>query len=106
MNFFLIDAASTDLKTAASWWQSDLDYFSQGQQSNNLLDMSATGFMGSKPIKSSSLHLDYRSSPRSELDKNPSLSDPQKCARACKEKETPLTCYYHFTLEHYTVLGA
>ncbi|KAJ1520200.1 hypothetical protein ONE63_004411 [Megalurothrips usitatus] len=41
-----------------------------------------------------------------ELERNPSLSSPEECARACREGEPPRTCYYHFTVELYTVLGA
>ncbi|KAJ3643230.1 hypothetical protein Zmor_025954 [Zophobas morio] len=41
-----------------------------------------------------------------ELKRNPSLSSPHECARACREGEPPRICYYHFTLEYYTVLGA
>jgi len=41
-----------------------------------------------------------------ELERNPTLSSPEECARACREGEPPRTCYYHFTAELYTVLGA
>ena len=41
-----------------------------------------------------------------ELRRNPSLSSPEDCARACREDEPPRICYYHFTLELYNVLGA
>jgi FtsP/CotA-like multicopper oxidase with cupredoxin domain len=51
-------------------------------------------------------HLDYRNSATAELRRNPSLSSPEECARACREGEPPRICYYHFTLELYTVLGA
>lgn len=51
-------------------------------------------------------HLDYSSSATAELRRNPSLSAPDECARACREGEPPRICYYHFTLEYYTVLGA
>lgn len=51
-------------------------------------------------------HLDFRTSPTAELKKNPLLSSPEECARACREGEPPRICYYHFTLEYYTVLGA
>ncbi|XP_037922319.1 oxidoreductase OpS5 isoform X2 [Hermetia illucens] len=51
-------------------------------------------------------HLDFASSATAELRRNPSLSAPDECARACREGEPPRTCYYHFTLEYYTVLGA
>ncbi|XP_043281462.1 laccase-5-like isoform X2 [Venturia canescens] len=40
-----------------------------------------------------------------ELRKNPSLSTPGECVRDCKEGDPPRTCYYHFTLELYSVLG-
>jgi hypothetical protein len=56
--------------------------------------------------KSPFRHLDYSSSATAELRRNPSLSAPDECARACREGEPPRTCYYHFTLEFYTVLGA
>ena len=41
-----------------------------------------------------------------ELRRNPSLSSPEECARACREDEPPRICYYHFSLELYNVLGA
>ena len=50
--------------------------------------------------------LDYSERATAELRKNPSLSAPDECARACREEEPPRICYYHFTLEYYTVLGA
>lgn len=56
--------------------------------------------------KSPFRHLDFSSSATAELRRNPSLSAPDECARACREGEPPRTCYYHFTLEYYTVLGA
>ncbi|XP_013180620.1 PREDICTED: laccase-5 isoform X2 [Papilio xuthus] len=51
-------------------------------------------------------HLDFTSSATAELRRNPALSAPDECARACREGEPPRICYYHFTLEMYTVLGA
>lgn len=51
-------------------------------------------------------HLDFSTSATAELRRNPSLSAPDECARACREGEPPRICYYHFTLEYYTVLGA
>lgn len=51
-------------------------------------------------------HLDFTSSATAELRRNPALSAPDECARACREGEPPRICYYHFTLELYTVLGA
>jgi FtsP/CotA-like multicopper oxidase with cupredoxin domain len=56
--------------------------------------------------KSPFRHLDYSSSATDELRRNPNLSAPDECARACREGEPPRTCYYHFTLEYYNVLGA
>lgn len=56
--------------------------------------------------KSPFRHLDYTSSATAELRRNPNLSAPDECARACREGEPPRICYYHFTLEYYTVLGA
>lgn len=50
--------------------------------------------------------LDYNERATAELRRNPSLSSPDECARACRENEPPRICYYHFTLEYYTVLGA
>lgn len=50
--------------------------------------------------------LDYNERSTAELRRNPSLSSPDECARACRENEPPRICYYHFTLEYYTVLGA
>jgi hypothetical protein len=50
--------------------------------------------------------LDFSSSATAELRRNPNLSAPDECARACREGEPPRICYYHFTLEYYTVLGA
>lgn len=50
--------------------------------------------------------LDYSERATAELRRNPSLSAPDECARACRDGEPPRICYYHFTLEHYTVLGA
>ncbi|XP_012258923.2 laccase-like [Athalia rosae] len=43
---------------------------------------------------------------QAELDRDPSLSSPQDCLRACKKGDPPRICYYHFTIEYYTVLGS
>lgn len=75
---------------------------------------SSSSLLGSSPRtgvltpggKSPFRHLDYSSSATAELRRNPSLSAPDECARACREGEPPRICYYHFTLEFYTVLGA
>ncbi|XP_046622055.1 laccase-1-like [Neodiprion virginianus] len=41
-----------------------------------------------------------------KLDNSRPLSTPQECARQCTEGESPKTCYYHFTVELYNVLGS
>lgn len=56
------------------------------------------------PLGYSSLDFDKRG--LEELRKNPELSSPEECARACREGEPPRLCYYHFTAELYNVLGA
>lgn len=50
--------------------------------------------------------LDYDTRGLDELRLHPEFSSPEECARACREGEPPRLCYYHFTLELYTVLGA
>ncbi|RZF37807.1 hypothetical protein LSTR_LSTR007169 [Laodelphax striatellus] len=50
--------------------------------------------------------LDFDTRGLDELRRNPLLSSPEECARACREGDPPKTCYYHFTAELYTVLGA
>ncbi|KAF6203776.1 hypothetical protein GE061_002111 [Apolygus lucorum] len=57
-----------------------------------------------KYTPASSLNFDRRG--LEELRRNPLLSSPEECARACREGEPPKVCYYHFTVELYTVLGA
>lgn len=77
--------------------------------SGNLRNPGPTGgfpsFVNPNP-KSPFRHLDFSSSATAELRRNPNLSAPDECARACREGEPPRICYYHFTLEYYTVLGA
>lgn len=65
-----------------------------------------TGTVVQPNPKSPFRHLDFATSATAELRRNPSLSAPDECARACREGEPPRICYYHFTLEYYTVLGA
>lgn len=55
-------------------------------------------------VPASSLDFDTRG--LNELRNNPLLSSPEECARACREGEPPKICYYHLTMELYTVLGA
>lgn len=77
--------------------------------SNGIRNPGPTGgfpsFVNPNP-KSPFRHLDFSSSATAELRRNPNLSAPDECARACREGEPPRICYYHFTLEYYTVLGA
>ncbi|KAK9889606.1 hypothetical protein WA026_006979 [Henosepilachna vigintioctopunctata] len=56
--------------------------------------------LGGLPFK----HFDYRTSATYELKKNAFLSAPEDCTRECNGGP-PKICYYHFTLELYTVLG-
>lgn len=117
---------AADQSTSASWWTADAVHPSVGtdtddffQSTHGLLQTHpAVGggpirYTAGSPGKKTSLngglglkHLDYRNSATAELRNNPSLSTPDECARACREGEPPRVCYYHFTLEHYTVLGA
>lgn len=79
----------------------------QGVRSGNIgLTPSAGGTITAPNPKSPYRHLDFASSATAELRRNPNLSAPDECARACREGEPPRICYYHFTLEYYTVLGA
>ncbi|KAK7590828.1 hypothetical protein V9T40_002441 [Parthenolecanium corni] len=50
--------------------------------------------------------LDYDTRGLDVLRHHPEFSSPEECARACREGEPPRLCYYHFTVELYTVLGA
>lgn len=110
-----------DQSTAASWWQHDAinaadfadqpDFFASTHGlSQSHPGVKFTPTAGIKPkgpaTGAAYKHLDYRTSATAELRRNPSLSAPDECARACREGEPPRTCYYHFTLEYYTVLGA
>lgn len=124
--FFITGGGPVDQVSSASWWQEDSikadvgtppDLFSSTHGLLQTHPSFDSGFVNSRPRtssggKKSSLggltfkHLDFRSSPTSELRLNPSLSSPSDCARACREGEPPKICYYHFTLEYYTVLGA
>lgn len=83
-----------------------------GVRSSNLgaagvgINPSLGATLASANQKSPYRHLDFASSATAELRRNPNLSAPDECARACREGEPPRICYYHFTLEYYTVLGA
>nr|AWK23445.1 laccase 2 [Chrysomela populi] len=107
-----VSAAPNDQETAASWWASteqlahqNEDFFTSSQgvfQTHPGLNPGGNPRKTQGKVK----HLDFRTSSTAELRKNPSLSAPDECARACREGEPPKICYYHFTLELYTVLGA
>lgn len=59
------------------------------------------------PLDLSNLRsLDYDTRGLDVLRHHPEFSSPEECARACREGEPPRLCYYHFTAELYTVLGA
>lgn len=73
---------------------------------SSLLKNSVPGVNFGANSKSPFRHLDFTNSATAELRRNPNLSAPDECARACREGEPPRICYYHFTLEYYTVLGA
>ncbi|KAH1017377.1 hypothetical protein HUJ05_008024 [Dendroctonus ponderosae] len=103
-----------DQQASASWnaWDAvDTNFFTSQQEiaqthpfrTNSISYTAGSGNRGGG-IKHK--HQDYRTSPTAELRRNPSLSAPDECARACREGEPPKICYYHFTLEMYTVLGA
>lgn len=83
---------------------------SVSRPSGRLSSAPITGSIGATVVnpnpKSPFRHLDFATSATAELRRNPSLSAPDECARACREGEPPRICYYHFTLEYYTVLGA
>ncbi|XP_018575474.1 laccase [Anoplophora glabripennis] len=114
---------AADQSASASWIQDDVssnsDFFSSthgvfqthpergpygSRESSGSREGSSGG--GRNTFSTKSKHLNYRTSSTEELRKNPSLSSPEECARACREGEAPRICYYHFTLEYYTVLGA
>lgn len=69
-----------------------------------LIGISESSHNNLPPLGYSSLDFDKRG--LEELRKNPELSSPEECARACREGEPPRICYYHFTAELYNVLGA
>ena len=115
----------SDQSTSASWWTQELapsNSFTDTDTSNffssshGLVQTHPAGFGGVNSlgqadvnelrpyVPASSLDFDRRG--LDELRRNPLLSSPEECARACREGEPPKICYYHFTVELYTVLGA
>ncbi|KAG8298774.1 hypothetical protein J6590_007361 [Homalodisca vitripennis] len=116
----LRDVSRSDQTTAAQSWYQDLapaPGFTPADQDPNFFS-SSHGLVQTHPasfgvqsdpadrpyVPASSLDFDTRG--LNELRNNPLLSSPEECARACREGEPPKICYYHFTLELYTVLGA
>ncbi|XP_050514560.1 uncharacterized protein LOC114336593 [Diabrotica virgifera virgifera] len=97
-----------DQSTAASYWDfssvDNPDFFTS--QQGVIQSHPNTRQRGPAKTHTFVKHLDFKTSATNELRNNPSLSSPDECARACREGEPPKTCYYHFTLEYYTVLGA
>lgn len=81
---------------------------SSGPRPSSSSPLLASGFpsIANPNPRSPFRHLDFSTSATAELRRNPSLSAPDECARACREGEPPRICYYHFTVEYYTVLGA
>jgi hypothetical protein len=110
-----------DQSTSSSWWQEDISDPVLQQQSSDIADntnffTSTHGLVQTHPLGSGSSNIlsqqpgyrtiDFGQRGLLELKRNPSLSNPEECARACREDEPPRICYYHFTLELYNVLGA
>nr|BAJ83487.1 laccase 2 [Riptortus pedestris] len=111
-----------DPTTSASWWRQEIspaqtfaddpsaDFFSS---THGLVQTHPQGpafgptMVNRDPGKyAPAASLDFDRRGLDELRKNPILSAPEECARACREGEPPKVCYYHFTAELYTVLGA
>jgi hypothetical protein len=111
-----------DQATSSTWWQEDIssDPILQQQSSdvagNTDYFTSTHGLVQTHPLGSDVSNLlgqqagyrtiDFGQRGLLELKRNPSLSSPEECARACREDEPPRICYFHFTLELYNVLGA
>ncbi|KAK6625520.1 hypothetical protein RUM43_005819 [Polyplax serrata] len=94
--------------TSASWWRQEIGGRAFTPDPANFFS-SAHGLVQTHPLSGGLLGsqvLDFSHKATAELRKNPSLSSPDECARACREGEPPKICYYHFTLELYNVLGA
>ena len=108
---------SPSVKTGNLFTQNNPDFFSSTHgivQTHPASSVFQSGFGGIDNLGSRGATvrpprtrpLDYSERATAELRRNPSLSAPDECARACREGEPPRICYYHFTLEMYTVLGA
>ncbi|XP_033610612.1 uncharacterized protein LOC111872491, partial [Cryptotermes secundus] len=110
-----------DQSTASAWWQEDISSPGLQQQPSEIADntnffTSTHGLVQTHPLGGGGSDIfgqqpglrtiDFGQRGLLELRRNPSLSSPEECARACREDEPPRICYYHFTLELYNVLGA
>lgn len=94
----------------ASWWRQEIGGSAYTPDPSNFFS-SSHGLVQTHPLSGNFLGpqsspLDFGLKSTAELRRNPSLSSPDECARACREGEPPKICYYHFTLELYNVLGA
>lgn len=92
--------------TAGSGYLNSRGNFPSSARYPSVPSPSIAGTVVNPNPKSPFRHLDFSTSATAELRRNPALSAPDECARACREGEPPRICYYHFTLEYYTVLGA
>ncbi|XP_059471482.1 uncharacterized protein LOC132194315 [Neocloeon triangulifer] len=126
------NGAKSDLSTSASWWNGHesggADFFSGGGGGGHGLVQNhplgsgpsaigglSTGFSGSAGGSGfgfgPSSHFGYDpltgvGEEANELQKNPALSSPEECARACRDGEPPRTCYFKLVAENYMTLGA
>lgn len=128
------NGAKSDLSTSASWWNGNenggTEFFggSHGLIQNHPLGsapsgvgLSGGGFSGPSLsggggsgfgfAGAASSHFGYDpltgvGEEADELQKNPALSSPEECARACRDGEAPRTCYYKLVAENYMTLGA
>ena len=104
--FFFAEIGSGD--TSASWWRQEIGGRAFTPDPASFFS-SSHSLVQTHPLSGNYLNpqiVDYGVKSTAELRKNPSLSSPDECARACREGEPSKICYYHFTLELYNVLGA
>lgn len=101
-----LGAGSKPTLTAGSGYLNSRNSFPSSARYPSVPSPSVAGTVVNPNPKSPFRHLDFSTSATAELRRNPALSAPDECARACREGEPPRICYYHFTLEYYTVLGA
>lgn len=110
--FFFLIAEIGAGDTSASWWRQEVGARAAFPPESSNFFSSTHGLVQTHPLGSllgspaALSAADYGLKANAELRRNPSLSAPDECARACREGEPPRICYYHFTLELYNVLGA